>query len=78
MDKEALIKYSPIAVVVIALLLQWNMFARPIDVEVMHRVILDEVAEKYLTKEQAIDFKTQLGDMQKKIDKIYDKIITTK
>lgn len=78
MDKEILIKYSPMAIVVIAIILQWNMFARPIDVEVMHRVILDEVGEKYLTKEQAIDFKTQLGDMQKKIDKIYDKIMTNK
>lgn len=78
MDKEILVKYSPIAVVVIAIIVQWNMFARPIDVEIMHRVILDEVGEKYLTKEQAIDFKTQLGDMQRKIDKIYDKIMTNK
>ena len=78
MDKETLVKYSPIAVVVIAIIVQWNMFARPIDVEIMHRVILDEVGEKYLTKEQAIDFKTQLGDMQRKIDKIYDKIMTNK
>ena len=43
MDKEILVKYSPIAVVVIAIIVQWNMFARPIDVEIMHRVILDEV-----------------------------------
>lgn len=78
MDKEALIKYSPIAVVVIALILQWNMFATPIDVERKHREILNEIAERYMTKEQASDFRIQLNDMQNKIDKIYDVIITSK
>ena len=78
MDKETLVKYSPIAVVVIALILQWNMFATPIDVEKKHREILNEVAERYMTKEQATDFRIQLNDMQNKIDKIYDVIITSK
>ena len=78
MDKENLIKYSPIAVVVIALILQWNMFATPTDVERKHREILNEIAEKYMTKEQASDFRIQLNDMQNKIDKIYDVIITSK
>lgn len=78
MDKETLIKYSPIAVVVIALILQWNMFATPTDVERKHREILNEIAERYMTKEQASDFRIQLNDMQNKIDKIYDVIITSK
>lgn len=78
MDKETLIKYSPIAVLVIALILQWNMFATPTDVERKHREILNEIAERYMTKEQATDFRIQLNDMQNKIDKIYDVIITSK
>lgn len=75
MDKEQILKYSPIAVVVIALIIQWNMFATPTDVERKHREILNEVSEKYMTKEQATDFRSQLSDMQRKIDKIYDVII---
>lgn len=78
MDKETLIKYSPIAVVVIAIILQWNMFATPTDMERKHREILNEVAERYMTKEQASDFRIQLNDMQNKIDKIYDVIMTSK
>lgn len=78
MDKETFIKYSPIAVVVIAIILQWNMFATPTDVERKHREILNEISERYMTKEQASDFRIQLNDMQNKIDKIYDVIITSK
>jgi uncharacterized protein YjaG (DUF416 family) len=78
MDKETLVRYSPIAVIVIALILQWNMFATPTDVEKKHREILNEVGERYMTKEQATDFRIQLNDMQNKIDKIYDVIITSK
>lgn len=78
MDKEALIKYSPIAIVVISILLQWQMFARPADIEVLHREILIEVSNKYQTKEQANDMKLQLKDIQLKIDKIYDKVIGVK
>ena len=75
MDKELLIKYSPIAMVVIAVIIQWNMFSTPADVERKHREIINEVSEKYMTKEQATDFRVQLSDMQRKIDKIYDVII---
>ena len=78
MDKDTIIKYSPIAFVVIAILLQWQMFARPADIEVLHREILIEVSNKYMTKEQANDMKLQLKDIQVKIDKIYDKVIGVK
>ena len=78
MDKENLLKYGPLAIVVISILLQWNMFARPADVEILHRVILTEVAERYVAKEQYNDVKTQMRDIQLKIDKIYDKIMGNK
>lgn len=75
MDKDTIIKYSPIAIVVIALIMQWNLFSRPVDLEVLHREILIEVSSKYMTKEQANDMKLQLKDIQNKVDKIYDKVI---
>lgn len=75
MDKETLIKYAPTATVVIAIILQWNLFVRPEQIEVKHREILKEVSEIYTTKEQYNDVKIQLNDMEKKIDKIYEKII---
>lgn len=78
MDKDTLIKYAPIAVVVVALIMQWNLFARPVDLEVLHREILIEVSSKYMTKEQANDLKIQLKDIQNKVDKIYDKVIGAK
>ena len=78
MDKETLIKYAPVAVVVIALILQWNLFVTPADVEIKHREILNEVAEKYVAKEQYNDVKSQMHDIQLKIDKIYDKIMGVK
>ena len=75
MDKETVQKYAPMAVVVIALLIQWQVFARPVDLERLHREILIEVSAKYMTKEQANDMKLQLKDIQNKVDKIYDKVI---
>jgi hypothetical protein len=78
MDKELIKQYSPIALVIIALLIQWQVFARPVDLEVLHREILIEVSSKYQTKEHANDMKLQLKDIQSKIDKIYDKVIGVK
>ena len=78
MDKEIIKQYAPIAFVVIALLFQWNVFSRPVDLELLHREILSEVAGKYVQKEQFNDLKVDMRDMQVKIDRIYDKIIGNK
>lgn len=78
MDKEIIKQYAPIAFVVIALLIQWNVFSRPVDLELLHREILSEVAGKYVQKEQFNDLKVDMRDMQVKIDRIYDKIIGNK
>ena len=77
MDKDTVIKYAPIAVVIIGLIFQWNLFVTPEKLEIKHREILKDVAQTYTTKEQYNDLKTQLADMQRKIDKMYD-ILTTK
>lgn len=78
MDRQTIEKYGPIALVVIALLIQWNVFVTPEKLEVKHREILEEVADKYTTKEMSNQFNLKLDDMQHKIDRIYDKIISNK
>ena len=78
MDRQMIEKYGPIALVIIALLIQWNIFVTPEKLEVKHREILEEVADKYTTKEMSNQFNLKLDDMQRKIDRIYDKIITNK
>ena len=75
MNKEEILRYSPLIVVVFACFIQWNLFVTPVQLEQKHREILKEVAESYTTKEQYTDLKTQLKDIQSKIDKMYD-IIT--
>jgi peptidoglycan hydrolase CwlO-like protein len=76
MDKATLEKYAPFALIIIAIILQWNVFVTPAQLEVKHREILKEVSEVYTTKEMSNDLKSQLNDMQKKIDKIYEKIMS--
>ena len=68
MDKETVIRYAPFVVVCVSLLLQWNMFVTPAQLEVKHREILQYTADKYTTKED-------VADMRQKIDKIYDIIV---
>lgn len=78
MDKQTLEKYAPFALIIIAIIFQWNVFVTPAQLETKHREILQDIATRYTTKEQYNDMKTQLQDMQQKIDKIYDKIIINK
>lgn len=74
MDKDTVLRYAPIAVVIIGLIFQWNLFVTPEKLEIKHREILKDVAQTYTTKEQHNDLKEQLSDMQKKIDKIYEAV----
>lgn len=69
-------KYLPICVVILALIFQYNLFVTPEKLEVKHREILADMALTYTTKEQYNDLKDQLSSMQKKIDKIYEVLIT--
>lgn len=72
MDKATIEKYAPVALVVIALIFQWNLFVTPEKLEVKHREILNEVAQTYTTKPEFDILKSQLTDITKKIDKIYE------
>lgn len=78
MDKETMTKYAPHALVVLALIFQWNLFVTPEKLEQKHREILSEVQQTYTTKSEFDIVKAQLSDMQKKIDKIYDIITRSK
>lgn len=77
MDKETLTKYAPIILVIFTIFFQYNLFVTPQELEKHHREILEEVSEKYMTKEESNNLKVQLSDMQKKVDKIYDYIVET-
>lgn len=72
MDKETLQKYAPMAVVVLAIIFQYNLFVTPEKLEQKHREILTEVSQTYATKTEFDIVRDQLSDMQKKLDKIYD------
>ena len=76
MDKESLIKYSPIAVVVIFLILQWNLFVTPVQQEKLHREILQEVATLYVTQKEYALQQSQIQTMAMQISKIYDKMFS--
>lgn len=78
MDRETMIKFAPWLVVGLAFFIQYNLFVTPAQLEIKHREILQQVSQMYTTKETSDNFKSQLDDMQKKIDKIYDKIIINK
>ena len=79
MDKDTLWKYAPVLLMGIAIIFQYNLFVTPERLEQKHREIIKEVAETYLTKEhykeQYDDLKTQMNDIQKKLDEIYKIVI---
>lgn len=77
MDKDVMARYAPLAVVIIGLIFQWNLFVTPEKLEIKHRQILMDVASMYTTKEQHNDLKEAINNMEKKIDKIYE-IVTKK
>lgn len=77
MEKDTVTKFAPMAVVVIGMIFQWNLFVTPEKLEIKHRQVLMDVANMYTTKEQHNDLKAEINDMKKKIDKIYE-VITKK
>ena len=71
MDKEFLYKYAPILILGLAIIFQYNLFVTPQELEKHHRIILQEIGESYVQKEQ---YNSQYSDLKKKIDTIQDKI----
>ena len=75
MDKGFMHKYAPVLIISIAIIFQYNLFVTPAKLEQTHREILSEVSKLYITKSEFVNMKEQLADINKKIDKIYDKLI---
>lgn len=76
-NQETLERYAPVVLVVVAIIIQNNLFVTPEKLEIKHREILQDVANNYTTKDQYNDMKQELSAMRLKIDKIYE-IVTRK
>lgn len=76
MEKETMIKYAPIVMVVIGLIVQWHIFVTPEQLEIKHREILKDISIQYVPKDQyntqVAELKEQMNNVQEKLDKIYD------
>lgn len=77
MDKNEMLKYAPYIAVVFAFFIQYNLFVTPAQLKDSEMTILREVSSKYVTKEVSNDLKSQLNNMQFKLDEIY-KILSKK
>ena len=75
MDKEIISRYAPVILIVLITFFQCNLFVTPQELERQHREILEAVSQKYMTKEESLNLKAQISDVQHKVDKIYDAII---
>ena len=78
MDKEIMTKYAPVILAVFVMFFQYNLFVTPQELEIQHRQILESVSQKYMTKEESLNLKGQISDVQQKVDKTYDVIINRK
>lgn len=75
MDKDLLYKHAPILIILVAVIFQYNLFVTPEKLEQTHREILSEISQIYITKSEFGNLKEQIGDINKKVDKIYDTLI---
>jgi len=74
---EILIKWSPVIILVIGILIQNRIFVTPEQLEKKHREILEDAEKKFALLSTVSDLKEQFCDMKDKIDKIYDFIINS-
>lgn len=70
MDKEVFMRYAPLILVVFFCFMQYNLFVTPKDMEATHREILNEVDDKYATKEKTDTMQAQMDRMNEKLDKV--------
>lgn len=78
MDNQIFIQYAPVILVVVVFIIQNKLLVTPEQLEKKHREILEDVEQKFTTKEASTNFEQKLNDMQAKIDRIYDKVIEGK
>lgn len=75
MNRDLLYKYTPLFLMCIAIIFQYNLFVTPEKLEQTHREILTEISQVYITKSEFGNMKEQIIDINKKLDKIYDTLI---
>lgn len=66
------IQYAPIVVLVAVFLLKNRIFVTPEQLEKVHAQILEEVENKFATKEILDTLKEDINELKSKVDKIYD------
>ncbi len=71
---EHLMMYAPIVVVVVMFLIQQRIVVTPEQLEKKHREILEDIEEKFATKNDVLHLKEDVSEMKGKIDKIYNKM----
>ncbi len=75
MNRNLIYKYTPLFLLCIAIIFQYNLFVTPAMLEYTHREILTEVAQVYITRSEFGNMKDQIADINQKLDKIYDTLI---
>lgn len=63
------------ALCIIVLLFQAHLFVRPTELEKKHKAILDEVSEKFVSKEVFEIYRKDLEAIKETTNKIYDLLI---
>ncbi len=72
---DTFINYSPVIIVVLVFLIQQRIVVTPETLEKKHREILQDVENKFVTRNSYEDLKSQFAEIKDKIDKIYDCLI---
>lgn len=72
---ETFINYSPVLIVVLVFLIQQRIVVTPEELEKKHREILNDIENRFVTRNSYEDLKSQFTEMKDKIDKIYDCLI---
>lgn len=72
MDK--FVEYAPIIIIILVFMVQQRLVVTPEQLERKHREILKDAEQKFSTKSDYENVKTDLGEMKDKVDKIYDKM----
>ena len=75
MNFENILPYSPIILAVIVFLIQQRIIVTPEQLERKHREILCDIELRYAKLHSLTDLKSQVSEMNDKIDKIYDIVL---
>ena len=66
--------YAPYIVIVVAYLIQNNIFVKPEQLEKKHREILEDMEKRFTSKSDFANMKEDVEEMKETINKIYNKL----